>query len=474
VFEGDPQRAILCVGDSFTEGVGAAPGYSYPHQLGRRLAQGGTGPRVINAGHSGQNSAELLESLPELLHEHRPRWVAILVGTANTWDFYGFREGGRGRHLRGWLRDRVANTRLYRLGRLLGQRWRFSRLDQRYQLALQRVVGESVEPGPGWGSMSREAGSPPGPGVGGEDGHQGPAPRAHRQHARPIPSEGVLGPRPPEIEALVARAEELLEEGDRDRAEDLLYRAIDARPVDARLAFILATHHGGLGEKELAEAWAERAIMASEARDAALMIEVVAMHIAHGRPYKARETLQRIERLPMDDPEWMDELAASWEAILAYPEAARWLEALVQARPERAEPYHRLAALNRRMGLEAEAEAWEARAPGPAAPIPVSERFERRSTASERWLAADLITIVELVEEHGATPLLQTFPNHAISSVTRDLAQERGLPLVDHQAVFTARPDASTLFVPDGHCNNAGYQLMAETLAAALEAQGGP
>ncbi len=466
IIEGDPDGAILCVGDSFTEGVGATRGFSYPHQLAARLRRQGHGARVINAGHSGQNSTELLQSLPGLLADHQPRWVLVLVGSANTWDFYGFREHAEEYRVRGLLRDGLANTRLVRLARLVVARRRFTQLDRRFIAAMEEVLGHAARPGPGprnpgGGTPSADQHDP-------HDGFQGAAPRNHRQHAVPIPTERELGPRTPELELLLSRAAEALERGDSDQAERLLYRALDQRPVDTALSMLLARHHLGLQEHELAEAWAERAIMASGATDVEILLEVAALHIAVGRPYKARGVLQRAESLPLRDPDQMERLALSWEAILAYPEAARWLEAAVQHRPGDSELHHRLAMLHRAMGAEQIASSWEARAPGPARVAPASERFERASGASERWLGADLVTIVELVEASGATPVLQTYPNHPISYVARELALERSLLLVDHEAVFTARPDTANLFVPDGHCNDAGYGLMADELARAL------
>lgn len=76
---------ILCVGDSFTYGVGAPEGASYPAHL-QQLLDGDYGPKaysVINEGVPGQNSSELAARLDFLLTAHRPGVLLILTGANN-------------------------------------------------------------------------------------------------------------------------------------------------------------------------------------------------------------------------------------------------------------------------------------------------------------------------------------------------------------------------------------------------------
>jgi tetratricopeptide (TPR) repeat protein len=77
----DIQAAVLCVGDSFTYGLGATgDGGSYPRQLEQRLAANGDARTVINGAWPGQTSREVLLRLPEQLRRHRPDVVCVLVG----------------------------------------------------------------------------------------------------------------------------------------------------------------------------------------------------------------------------------------------------------------------------------------------------------------------------------------------------------------------------------------------------------
>ncbi|MEZ5967086.1 MAG: SGNH/GDSL hydrolase family protein [Planctomycetota bacterium] len=74
-------RCILCVGDSFTYGLGATGrAGSYPRQLEALLRARGDRSAVVNGGWPGQSSREVLLRLPQQLLRHDPKLVCILVG----------------------------------------------------------------------------------------------------------------------------------------------------------------------------------------------------------------------------------------------------------------------------------------------------------------------------------------------------------------------------------------------------------
>lgn len=69
------ESTILAFGDSLTAGYGASKGKDYPSQL-QRLS----GIKVINAGISGEISADGLKRLPELLQQYKPQVVILCHG----------------------------------------------------------------------------------------------------------------------------------------------------------------------------------------------------------------------------------------------------------------------------------------------------------------------------------------------------------------------------------------------------------
>src|SRR5204862_5082060 len=81
-------RTVLCVGDSFTFGLGASGrDHAYPQTLERILRERTGDPswQVINAGHPGQDSSAVLRHLDAQLAEHRPAFVCVMVGCNDWW-----------------------------------------------------------------------------------------------------------------------------------------------------------------------------------------------------------------------------------------------------------------------------------------------------------------------------------------------------------------------------------------------------
>src|SRR5687768_1207703 len=81
-------RRVLCVGDSYTYGIGAKSRKgSYPARLEEHLqAAGGPDPWiVVNEGWPSRNSQELNDLLPSLLPKYKPDWVIVLIGINDRW-----------------------------------------------------------------------------------------------------------------------------------------------------------------------------------------------------------------------------------------------------------------------------------------------------------------------------------------------------------------------------------------------------
>ncbi len=66
---------VLALGDSLTFGTGATQDTSYPAVLAQL-----SGWKVVNAGVPGETAAQGCARLPDLVDEHRPRLVLILLG----------------------------------------------------------------------------------------------------------------------------------------------------------------------------------------------------------------------------------------------------------------------------------------------------------------------------------------------------------------------------------------------------------
>jgi lysophospholipase L1-like esterase len=80
---------LLCVGDSFTYGLGSEDGRGYPEQLQALLDERwGPGAATIhNRGRPGQNSSQAADALADQLAALQPELVVILVGHNNGWNY---------------------------------------------------------------------------------------------------------------------------------------------------------------------------------------------------------------------------------------------------------------------------------------------------------------------------------------------------------------------------------------------------
>ncbi len=79
---------VLCVGDSYTYGLGASePSKSYPARLEALLGAAplAGGSHVVNGGWPGRNSRNVLENLATQIAENHPRYVSVLVGINDLW-----------------------------------------------------------------------------------------------------------------------------------------------------------------------------------------------------------------------------------------------------------------------------------------------------------------------------------------------------------------------------------------------------
>lgn len=80
---GGSKKVVLCIGDSYTYGIGSGtPEGTYPAQLQKLMGDNWT---IVNAGWPGQNSHDALAKLETQLHEYKPTIVLIMIGTNDSW-----------------------------------------------------------------------------------------------------------------------------------------------------------------------------------------------------------------------------------------------------------------------------------------------------------------------------------------------------------------------------------------------------
>lgn len=425
--EGLPR--ILCVGDSFTYGIGAGTAEAaYPATLERLLRdEWGIESEVQNAGWPGQNSFEVWEKLAGQLASRAPSIVSILVGTNDQWQPASRADPAA---------EARSNAPQFRL------EWRTVRLFRLVRAALRARAGSTA-------SRAPVEGNAPGP---------SPADRPH---------------------VLADRVYELVESGRRSDAEELtarigrLYVENPDRPhADAFMRALSST-----GESGVAEDFA-RALVQDDP-DLPFAWQILGWAAVERGDHD--EAISAFERLieQANHPNWRAGAIRALAKVLFIadrdPDRAIRLSlesVLLDDRPDLAVVplRHSLHPLTVDQ-LDAAIASLDAGASDRARLRSVVELF-----ASDDLLeiyAHNLERMVDLVQEAGATPLLLTYPQctESISEVAKRVALTTGARLVDVCSRFReeleARPHEE-LFIADGHCTAAGYALMARLVAEAV------
>jgi len=456
-------RVVLCVGDSFTFGSGASSSaLSYPRQLEQllRAAAKRDGSRstwhVVNRGWPGRNSSELLRRIPSYLSRDRPDYVVAMIGGNNRWSpaeadppHPGRRESGEdpGAAAAGW------SWRTLRLLRIAAARFRGSATawEPAETAADHRLPGDRTP-----------SGEP-----------EGPADLLSELRA---------------VEKLLA-SRELMDSREIVLRLDLLrtrVRSVDSPHASGLLLDLLRRIRR---DQDVIEE-GRRAIERFGSRRELLLPMVTAL-ARRGLFEEALDRANELVELSRTEPERAEAFRARATARLLQRDLTGSLQDSVKAfaahgAPRRLERDLRGLAVRNPSLLRRYREVLGPAALALLAPETeqrveeavrrvLSEAGARTDWSQEDRLAQDLLEVAALVTRSGAHPVLLTYPRAkqqpGLWNAARKAAREAQATLVDLAPVFEealARGRWEDYFISDGHCNDAGYHMMAEQVARRL------
>ena len=407
------RHVILCVGDSMTWGAGAPVDKSWPRQLEDQLWKLKPGAyAVYNRAIASTNTSQLLERLQSHLDELHPELVIVLSGVANmTWNDYGnpcYHERPVVAMLNRWL----YRFRTFKLARLL------------YLDTCQAIEAS--------------AGS-------------------RRIHAEAV-SRGL------DAAACVIRARQCA--SDPDTALAWLDEAtrLGAHDVYLYLGYAQAWRLRMDRAKVLEST--QRAEACGVA-DPWVQLRVADLYLfLYDRP-KATLYYQQALATPQTAGEAACGLGRLCATYGEYAASRAWFAQAQRTLPTelRGEAERQLQMAEKRDALNASRpyllDSWfdkllVARRDFVAHTRPLDER--------QQWVERDLRTIVDKVRSQGAQVLFMNYLGESTSFLLEEVANEKHVPLVDHEAVFRALPNRATYYAADAHCNAEGYALMARTV----------
>lgn len=429
VFAGTEGARVLCIGDSFTYGVGASPNMDYPSQLQALLDEDPTvaGAKVVNGGIGASNSRQALQRLGLFAAAGPLDLVVVMTGPRNSDNLQGFAEAT---HTERAIWDRL---RIVRFARFVGSEGLSRRV--------RGAAGATASDGEAYLRWHTAHG---GLDLAEDDLELFRAGAEQLHHAVYAEAEATFAAgleRAPESAAHHWGMGKALRGQHRlGAASKILREGILLAPGDPYLYVALAevTHDLGLSRTNGA-AWMRQGL--AEEGDCA------ALHCSLSSFLHGAERFERAAVGARLDP---DE-ALCYQELVWGAEEAKQLEPLYDLLEELSEASV-LARSHREILLH-----------------------QDRDQAVQEWLISDLGAIADQCEAHGAALIFQRFPhlnfreelapsalaNRCMTTVAR----ERGLPVADSHPAFEeyylVHGMGPGLFLANGHPNDRGYGLMA-------------
>lgn len=464
---------VLCVGDSYTYGLGASStDKSYPGVMQTLLQTHRPGVRVVNAGWPSRNSREVLAGLDRQLAAHRPKLVFLLVGLNDAWakperldpDTLSANDGD------GW-HWRWRTGRLFQL-MFGGDDYGAGRLDDEAAGAVAGATPSLVRPELGVPEMpvdralaKMQAGDGPGA-IALLEGAIVSDPDNAANYRQGLVQFNMMLAQPAQAKAVLAALEQewqlnktskvaealavsLAAVGERSRATDLARTGTQLHPDNSSLWWLLGQGLYNDDDFGGAESALDRAIaIAAKADDRqwhAVVLRDGARASCHRDTDKATRQLLKAMRIDGN---------------------IELCRIIVEGVPQNFGDAAVTACLAKMTLTERDEEL-------------VQRLFTARESSSQEHCATlefHLTAIVERCRAHGAEPVMMTYPLpvRAIEAVQENVAKATSMQLVRVMPVFAAelrkRP-ASDLYIADRHCSDGGYALMARLAAAVAEQQ---
>lgn len=493
-FGANDSPTILCLGDSFTYGIGAGVDAGYPAHLGRLL---GENWRVINGGHPYMDSSSLRTIFSEQVLAAKPRAVVVLVGYNNQ-----FKASGEAIEESPFQQTFRSFFKHFRLAELI----RIGLINRSVDVNT-RVAAEI--PPLSYDELLQVRNNP----------QYAPVEAVFARHDGD--HKKVIEDPATDPDTLLAKGLAYLVEGEGRLAEPLFFQVLKQRPDD-QLALMGASYIT-VYRREIVVGFVKARFQPDEAwlrtgmalvlfemnryQDAIAMLTgliksleeqdnrvswygdsflyLARFHLRAGNPGEALVDLERLEGL---EPWRADLFWLRGEALLElgdWPGAERAFDSAFHNGMDHPSYYGRL----RRMlaALPADPDAALAAQPTAAAVAPSKAVWRRFVTYARARLAdqsrvhtalnleADLLEMLTICRNLNIEIILMSYPDRFSYSELRDFATLHNVPFVDNVAVFeealTTMPPHE-LFQPDGHCTAAGYLRMAEAVRQTLARNG--
>ena len=443
--KGGADSVVLCLGDSMTFGIGASVNMDYPSQLGKILDDKVKGRRVkvINGGISGSNSSTVMMALPGYLQAVQPDVALLLIGNTNETNYFGYNSYLQDRSAGASAEDWLFKIRVYRLIRFLTVDLR--RPARRYEGLILDGIEANVLAYEGWLSRS---------------------PEGKREHV------GVF-----------KKGLKLLRFNQFTRAIQAFEEGLGKDPGQSGNYWGLAAAHQGLRRDADALKWFGKTLEVNPNNPNGYYgIAEVQLNDPIAGPRLMTLLARAIEVAP-------DFSGNYWALGMVHSKAGRKAQAMamfkrcVEADPRDSRCYPNLIAMAEGLrqtpeGERMKQEFLEFLKPWVSKSTVARDCYQMMLTRGRKkkvlsWVRSDIEKIVDILHSRGIKVVLVKYPDPSpVNWVVGEIARERQLPVVSNDQVFTRLQQGGVpreeLFLPDRHCTDRGYGLMARNAAEVI------
>lgn len=415
---------VLCLGDSYTYGLGTTFENSYPSQLEKILEcrKPNESFLVINQGSPGGNTHRIESIFKDSLRKNKPHVAIVMAGHNNSWNVEGESEF----FLPTPINKLIAGFRGLRVYKLI--------------ILIMRGLQNKIA---GLSATSRIND------VQGKENKHVPGPSTQECGQFYNPKQQVYVPQG-EWDNLYKSIVEYRRLSQASLAISSIKKALDKYPGSCQLEKELIGLLRQTGENDAAIAYANRVInnCCIDQGDRGYI------HLELLYAYRAKK---------------------SWLA------ARKEIDLLLKNTPAIGEVFAELQALsNKESGMSFEKEAKDVRklieqlyGSTMVATFDRLEYLARHKDNLEKMIWEDLVRIEATARGNGITLVLMTYPCSTLANeVIKKFALNNRITLVDNELIFNSTPQKEKLFVADKHCNADGYKLIAENIYAALNQTG--
>lgn len=407
---------IVCLGDSYTYGLGVSTDESYPRQLDKMLHDKDIpGITIVNLGSPGGNSYRILNIFKENIKLYSPDIAIVMVGLNNLWNLEGLERfgfiAGNGRPL---LFD-FRSLRVYKLAKIISINLR-SKISG---LAVSRNLRDSSRDNDRTGS-----------------GNTG---------------DGKQAPRIPEAEWSDYRKkmESCIKDGESGLMLEETNRMLERYPEDIRLGLEAVVLLREKGEYDSAIARAKKTLEQD--------ISDVQLNSFLHRELMYLYSAEKIWGLARKEMDYAVRDAAVIQEV--YPQLGVICnqESRLDFDKEIAQMRRLVKSLHGTKGTGI---------------LDTLIYLNKNAEENNKIFKNDLRELIEKAVKNRIMVVLMTYPVPVeFNGIIRQLAAEYKTGLIDNEAVFEALPDKKWLFNLDNHCNGKGYGVIAAHLYAFFSAE---